>query len=752
MKANVGVSSCKENSFAYRGVRLHPPPEVDEATTPVRRCASEPFRKDDVFSTNRILLVALLSLALSRMAIAADSPRQVIDLNPGWKFIRQDVPGAEQNAFDDSKWDAINLPHTWNNMDGEDGGNNYHRGIGWYRLHLKTDPAWNGKEIYIKFDAASINTTVFVNGKPAGKHAGCFGAFCFDITPRLNHDGDNVIAVQVSNKHDENVAPLSGDFTVFGGIYRNVHLLVLNPLSISPIDDASSGVYVRQDKVDADQAALHVTAVVTPTYSTPERNFANLRFELIDAAGKVASFGRGLVDATATNFLIQTDLKVAHPHLWNARKDPYLYELRASVVDGDRVLDVVEQPIGLRSYHVDPEKGFILNGQPYRLYGVNRHQDHLDEGWAVSLADHQLDFANMMEMGCTGVRLSHYQHAQEFYDLCDRGGMVAWAELPLVNQVNDTPEFEANASQQLRELIKQNYNHPSICFWSLSNEQSGGKNHPVDLLTKLNKEAHELDPTRLTTQASDQQPGKPQDAITDVIAFNRYHGWYGGKPDGLGPDLDKIHNVYPDRAVGISEFGAGASIHQHEADVKQPKAGGKWHPEEWQCVVHEAAWAAIKPRPWIWGAFLWCEHGFAADQRNEGDHAGRNDKGLTTYDGKTKKDAFYFYKANWNPDPMVYITERRFTPRPVADAPVKVYSNCESVVLMLNGVLIGPAKGSDIDVFLFPKVKLQPGENRLEAIGTRGGKQCVDSCSIVFDVNATDGRPPATRPATHSAH
>jgi beta-galactosidase len=714
-----------------------------------------------VFSNKRLFWILLLSLALPGLANAADSPRIVVDLDPGWKFIREDVPGAEQNSFDDSKWDSISLPHTWNNLDGEDGGNNYHRGIGWYRLHLKFDPAWAEKEIYIKFDAASINTSVFVNGKEAGKHAGCFGAFCFDITPLLNHDGENVIAVEVNNKHDENVAPLSGDFTVFGGIYRNVHLIVAKLPSISPIDDASNGVYVRQDKVDADRAALHVTAAIDYPNVIEKNPHRTLKLELIDASGKVVTIDSQVIAIVGGNQRAESDLKVDHPHLWNARKDPYLYTMRVSVLDGDVVQDQVEVPVGFRFYRVDPEKGFILNGQPYRLYGVNRHQDHLDEGWAITLADHQRDFANMMEMGCTGVRLSHYQHAQEFYDLCDRGGMVAWAELPLVNEVHVSPEFDANASQQLRELIKQSFNHPSICFWSLSNELHGpgGKTeaqkksaeHEVELLKQLNEEAHTLDPTRLTTQASAVGAGKPQDAITDVVAFNRYFGWYQGKPDGLGPELDKIHNVYPDRAVGISEFGAGAAITQHEADVKQPKSGGKWHPEEWQCVVHEAAWAAIKPRPWIWGAFLWCEHDFAADQRNEGDHAGRNDKGLSTYDGKIKKDAFYFYKANWNPDPMVYITERRFTPRPVADAPVKIYSNCESVELKLNGVSLGSTKGSDIDVFLFPKVQLRPGENKLEAIGIRDGKQYSDSCSIVFDVNATDGRPPATQPASKPA-
>jgi beta-galactosidase len=705
------------------------------------------------------VLIAILAMcAAAKVARASDSPRIVTDLDPGWKFIKQDVPSAQQMETDDSNWQSINLPHTWNNLDGEDGGNNYYRGIGWYRLHLKADPAWTGKKIYIKFDAASINADVYVNGKLAGTHAGCFAAFCFDITPLLNPLGDNLFAVKVNNEHDPNVAPLSGDFTVFGGIYRNVHLIVTNPLAISPIDNASSGVFVRQDKVDADQATL--TIMVDLLNKAKLSTKALVRCELIDAAkNSVATITLDDLSLLPGQYSkIAGRMSIPNPHLWNGRKDPYLYTMKVSISDGQTVTDVVEQPVGLRFFRVDPDKGFFLNGQPYRLLGVNRHQDHLDEGWAVSLADHQLDFANMMEMGCTGVRLSHYQHAQEFYDLCDRGGMVAWAELPLVNVVNTTTDFDTNARQQLRELIEQSFNHPSICFWSLSNELGGKgpkgvsndqeKQHQLQLLDQLNADAKRMDPTRLTTQASSSAPGQPKDAITDIIAFNRYHGWYSGKPDELAADLDKIRSFYPDRAVGLSEYGAGAAISQHEANVKQPKSGGKWHPEEWQAVVHEQAWAAIKPRTWIWGTFLWCEHDFAADQRKEGEHAGRNDKGMVTYDGKTKKDTFYFYKANWSTEPTVYITDRRFSPRPVADLPVKIYSNCDTVQLALNGKSLGTAPGSDIKVFIWDHVQLQTGKNELTATGTRDGKTYSDSCNIVFDVNAADGHPPASGPTT----
>ena len=703
------------------------------------------------------LSLLFLSISFSIWMVSVSVGRTTVDLNPGWRFIRQDIAQAEQNQFDDSGWQLIDLPHTWNNLDGQDGGNNYYRGIGWYRLHLKTDPGWTDKALYLKFDAASIKASVFVNGKLVGTHAGSFGAFCFEITPLMHHAGDNDIAVKVDNAKDPNIAPLSGDFTVFGGIYRSVHLIVTNPLSISPIHYASSGVSVQQDEVNADVAHLSITTVVRDTAHKVKS--LDMLYELLDAQGTVVLSDRNTswlaVDAESSYCLQK--LSLAHPHLWNGRKDPYLYTMRVTVLDGKTVSDVVEQPVGLRFFRVDPEKGFILNGQPYRLLGMNRHQDHLDKGWAVSLADHQLDFANMMEMGCTAVRLSHYQHAQEFYDLCDRGGIVAWAEIPIVNQVTNSPEFDDNASQQLSELITQSFNHPAICFWSLSNELGNAgfkgavlvdqQKHQIELQTRLNAEAKQMDPTRLTTEAISQKPGKPLDDITDVIAFNRYFGWYGGKPSALAAELDKFHTTYPNRGVGLSEFGAGAAIRQHEMDVKQPKPGGKWHPEEWQALIHEQAWAAIKPRQWIWGTFIWAEHDFAADQRKEGEHDGRNDKGMVTYDGKTKKDTFYFYKANWSTEPMVYITDRRFSPRPFADMPIKIYSNCEAADLKLNGVSLGSMAGNDEHIFIWPKAQLKPGENTLEAIGTREGKQFTDSCSIVFDMHATDGHPPATKRA-----
>ena len=413
----------------------------------------------------------------------------------------------------------------------------------------------------------------------------------------------------------------------------------------------------------------------------------------------------------------------------------------------NRVTDQVSQPLGVRFFRVDPDQGFLLNGQRYALHGVNRHQDRLDKGWAIGPAEHEEDFNLIKEMGCTGIRLAHYQHAQRFYDLCDRGGMVVMAELCLIDESGRSKRFADNLRQQLTEMIEQNYNHPAILFWSLSNElrfrDKAREQAECDLLASLHKLAKTLDPGRLTAAASLQLSAHRSNQITDVLGFNRFYGWYGGTPQDWPEKTDEMHRDLPNRATAFFEYGAGGSVLHHEIDPPQPPPSGMWHPEEWQCAVHEQAWKAMKDRPWLWGTFLWNMFDFAADQRDEGDHPGRNDKGMVTYDRKVKKDVFYWYKANWTDEPVVYITSRRFTPRVQEKTPVKVYSNCDEVELKINGVSQG--KLSSVDhIFLWKDVALKPGNNRIEALAIKDGKSHDDSCTWVCQA-AT--KSPVTRPA-----
>lgn len=693
---------------------------------------------------------------------SVSAPRLAFNLNPDWKFIRQDAPGAEDPAFDDSTWQTVSLPHTWNNLDGEDGGNDYYRGPAWYRRHLVLPPEYRGKSLFLQFDAASSNASVYVNGKLAGSHKGMFAGFCFDVTPLVNSDGDNVIAVRVTNEHDDTIPPLSADFTFFGGLYRGVRLLAINPVSISPIDDDSPGVYVKQANVTADHADLQVTTKLRNATQSPSA--ADVTCDLVDARGAtVQSVTTSQSLDPAGNVDVVQWLSVDHPHLWNGRPDPYMYQVRVSVSLGTQLADRVVQPLGIRFFSVDPDKGFFLNGKSYPLHGVDRHQDRIDMGWAITSQEQEQDFNLIMEMGCNAIRLAHYQHAQEFYDLCDRGGLVVWAEASLVNYMSMSAEFDDTAKQQLRELIKQTFNHPSICFWSLYNELRGHKDrnqsasawkpifdHEIALITELNDEAHQLDPTRLTTAASNIADGtNPLHQITDVMGFNRYYSWYSDNIGTWPKALDALHAAIPGRAFGISEYGAGASIYQHELSPKQPKTTGVWHPEDWQNIVHEAAWKAMKERPYIWGTFLWNMFDFASDGRAEGDHLGRNDKGLVTYDRKTKKDAFFFYKANWSTEPVIYITDRRYNPRNIGEGPVKIYSNCDSVQLKLNDASLGAVPGDDC-VFIWPDVKLTRGNNRLEATGSRNGQTYTDTITIDYDPGWLPTRPldSATRPST----
>jgi beta-galactosidase len=673
--------------------------------------------------------VALLFLSLS---MATAGPRIDRLINSGWKFTREDAPGASACNRPEAGWERISLPHTWNALDGQDGGNDYYRGVGWYRRHIDIPAALRGKSLFLKFDGVSTVAHVYVNGEPAGGHKGGFGAFCIDISPFVHFGGSNVIAVSVTNARDTAVPPLRGDFTVFGGMYRGVHLLVLDRLSVSPLDYASPGVYIRQTHVDPLSAVLSVTSVLRN--ATGEERTGVLRCVIRDSRGSSAAAGETPFALPPGSRTVDIPgIVLQSPHLWQGREDPYLYRAEVSLLSHGEVNDRVVQTLGLRSFRVDPERGFFLNGRPYPLHGVNRHQDREGMGWAIGMKEQREDFRLIADMGCTAVRLAHYQHAQEFYDLCDRGGMVVWAELALVDEVRSSDAFAECCRDQLRELIKQNFNHPSIVFWSLSNEliPEGREEATTTLIAGLNALAKNLDPARYTTLASrgNYDWSLRINTITDVLGYNLYKGWYEKAPEDFGAAVDTLHSRLPGRPFCISEYGAGAGIHQHEFLPTKPEPGGPWHPEEWQSIVHESIWNAIARRSWIWGSFVWNMFDFASDGRSEGELAGRNDKGLVTYDRKEKKDAFYWYRANWNRSPLVHITGKRFTPRPSGPSEVKVYSNCDSVSLFINGKPVG-VKECRAKAVVWRDVEFRKGRNRIEAVGAGKAGTLRDSCTI----------------------
>jgi beta-galactosidase len=673
-----------------------------------------------------LFLLCLPSLLTAQPYVPPASHRADLSLDAAWRFIRQDVAGAQAPAFDDSSWSVVNLPHTWNNLDGQDGGNNYYRGVGWYRLHYTVSNSYAGRRLFLKFDGAFLVTDVYVNGSLLGEHQGGFAAFTYDATPLLNVGADNVIAVKVSNASNTNIPPLSADFTFFGGIYRDVHLLVTDPVQISPLDYASSGVYLKPSNVSASSANLQVTTVLSNATVAPST--VTVRAVITDAATNfVAAITNVVTLAAGSLSNVVGNTALANPRLWNGLEDPYLYQAFVEVWNGPTALDVVAQPLGFRYFSMDPANGFSLNGRPYDLHGVNMHQDWLNCGWALNSAQRATNFLFLKELGATAVRLSHYEHHEETYELADQNGIVLWSEVPNINYITASPAYYSNTLQQLKELIRQRYNHPSVVCWGLFNEVTLASGpDPSPLISQEAQLVAQEDSTRPTTAAANSSNNDPTTQFSQWIGFNRYYGWYGGVVSDLGSWADSFHSTYPTRMLAISEYGCGASVLQHSEDpVAEPANAGHYHPEEYQNLFHESYWQQMKARPFVWGKYIWSLFDFAADGRNEGDTPGRNDKGLVTYDRQVRKDAFYWYKANWTTSPMVYITGHTFTNRQANAITAKVYANCDSVELLLNGVSQG-ARASTNCIFAWPLTLLR-GTNAVQAVGTKGATLVRDS-------------------------
>lgn len=688
------------------------------------------------YGNNMKLKFSFILIVLLLNNLSAHNRKDLI-IDDNWRFTRENPANAEQIDYNDSYWENISLPHSWNSRDGQDGGNDYYRGTGWYRKWFSVDSKYKGQRVYIKFDGSSISTEVFVNGITAGIHKGSFGAFCFDITPLIKIGNKNILSVKVNNSKDSAISPLRGDFTIFGGIYRSVHLLILNPLSISPLDFASSGVYVTQKSISREKAELEILTKLLNKGN--KENNISIKYSLINKQGKIVKeiISSCLVSENS-NIDHKQIISIDNPILWDGKSNPYLYNLNVTLIENGRVIDNLTEPIGLRTFKIDPEKGFYLNEKPYKLYGVNRHQDRKNKGWAIGNKEHKEDYGLIEELGCTALRLAHYQQSDYFYGLCDKGGMVVWAELALVDEANRSADFLLTCKQQLTELIKQNYNHPSIFFWSMENEFIPDSDTSLynNIVEELNSLAKQLDPFRLTTVAtrSKYDCDFRMNNITDVLGLNVYRGWYEKKPEDFSAFVDDFHRKFPYRSIAISEYGGGGNIYQHEWPVIKPNPRGEWHPEEWQTTLHEITWKSMADRPFLWGTFIWNMFDFASDGRSEGDHHGMNDKGLVTYNRKVKKDAFYFYKANWNSDPLVYITSRRFTERTSAQTDIKVYSNCGSVRLYLNEIPLDEKQNKD-NILIWSNLSLKPGINTIHAVGIKNGKVFSDECKWKYSLN-----------------
>ena len=667
-------------------------------------------------------LVSVVLFMLYGMSMFAQ--RQDILLNNDWnfRFSHQVQKGTEVR---------VDLPHTWNAQDALSGKIDYKRGIGNYEKNLFIRSEWKGKRLFIRFEGVNNIADVFVNRRHIGEHRGGYGAFIFEITGKVEYGKENSILVRVNNGEQLDIMPLVGDFNFYGGIYRDVHLLIADETCISPLNYASPGVRLIQDSVSHKYAK--VRAVVDLSNGGSGNREVELNVRLLDGQ-RVVKEGTKKVNLSGNAAMQQEfTFEIDQPHLWNGRQDPFLYQAEVILSRNGQMVDRVIQPLGLRFYRIDPDKGFFLNGKHLPLQGVCRHQDRSEVGNALRPQHHEEDAALMLEMGVNAVRLAHYPQATYFYDLMDKNGIIVWAEIPFVGPGGyndkgfvDLPAFRANGKEQLKELIRQHNNHPSICVWGVFNELTELGDNPVEYIKELNVLAHQEDPTRPTTSASNQMGDL--NFITDAIAWNRYDGWYGGTPADLGKWLDRMHKDHPEICIAISEYGAGASIYHQQDSLVKTVPTSWWHPENWQTYYHIENWKTISSRPYVWGSFVWNMFDFGAAHRTEGDRPGINDKGLVTFDRKVRKDAFYFYKANWNrEEPMLYLTGKRNTVRTQRLQIITAFTNLSGAELFVNGKSYGKAIPDSYAILEWKNVELEPGENEIKVVSTNKKLPLSDS-------------------------
>lgn len=634
--------------------------------------------------------------------------RIVKNFNEDWCFSK--VDGGVPASFPE-EWEKVQLPHTWNAVDGHDGKGEYFRGNCWYVKQFETPKRMDGYRVYVEVLAAALSGKVYVNGQELAYHEGGFSRFRVDVTDALKESGENLLAISADNSEKSNIYPQVADFTFYGGLYRGVNLILVPETHFDLEYFGASGVAVTPEIVDGG-AQIEVESWI----KNADENHT-VRYQIIDAKGNVAA--ESWRPAEKPN----VEMFLPKAHLWQGVEDPYLYTLTATIVRRNETLDEVTTRFGVRSFHVDQEKGFFLNGKPMKLRGVSRHQDKLYQGNALTKEDHYQDAELIKEVGANTVRLAHYQHSEDFYDACDEYGFIVWAEIPFISAQSPDPLAHEDCRLQMQDLVYQNYNHASICFWGLSNEItiSGGTDGIVKDHKDLNELVHSIDPTRLTTIAHvsmlPQEHGLHE--VSDIESYNHYFGWYGGEYTNNEKWLDEYHEKYPTRCIGLSEYGAEGIITYQPDD---PKC--RDYSEAYQAEYHEHMAEILMARDYIWSSHVWNMFDFGCVARDEGGVQGRNNKGLVTMDRKIKKEAFYVYKAYWSTEPFVYVCGRRYAQRAMESTTIKVYSNQPSVSLYVDGELFR-TKESD-KIFVFENVPMQDGFTHIVAeAGT-----CMDSLTL----------------------
>ncbi|MEN8224167.1 MAG: glycoside hydrolase family 2 TIM barrel-domain containing protein [Bacteroidota bacterium] len=654
--------------------------------------------------------------------------------NDGWEFALSDLDIKElQDA--DVHWKSISIPHTWNNKDVQSGEKvNYT--TAWYKKIFFTVNKLKDKEYFLRFEGVGQYAALYVNNKFVGDHLGGYSAFVFKLNDFLLADTVNTIYVKVNNELQDSYPKDNFLFGIFGGIYRDVSLIITDHIHIGLTDHASSGVYIHPKEVSKEKAILKIETLLKNEGSekqllTVENRLLNSDSEVIAACSQQELlYPGGLISSFSL-------LDVDNPRLWNAKKDPYLYQLETLIIVDGTVTDQLIQDYGIRYFSIDPEEGFILNGNPYRLYGVCRHQEWEDLGNALLAEHHRIDMRLIDELGATTIRLAHYQQADYIYDLADSLGILIWAEIPFVNGYKEGAD--GNALQQMTELIKQNFNHPAIFVWGVHNEVIKGDvvQPAVNLTAELHNLSKALDPHRYTVAVSNiwWVYDHPIHENTELQGFNQYTGWYGGKPEELRNWISNYHQKKPDIRFSVSEYGAGGNIAHQSGDITtDPDPKGQFFSEGYQTHYHEQTWDAIDESPYIWASYVWNMFDFSVPEWDRGGIKGRNHKGLITYDRKTKKDAFYWYKANWSKEAVLHLSGKRRNSISAGNIHFKAYCNYGIPSLYINGEYKGSmTAGINKIQYLSRDMTLEPGIYLIEVRAEHHAKGHSDSFTLVVE-------------------
>lgn len=683
----------------------------------------------------------LIVCGLSFGQLACAQSRNTISFNQGWQYYKAnnatfftDFLNGQQYQESQGQWTAlevwedITLPHTYNREDMQKD-RNFFEGKAVYKKLFSVDPSHIEKRTFLKFEGVGAVAQLYINNNYIGEHKGGYSMFTFEITNSLDYGKENIVTVVTDNKSRKDVIPTNQFlFPVYGGIYRPVHLITTNKTGFVVTDQSAAGIFIRQKNVSKKSAQISIEAKLETTEKRTQEG--ELVTQIRDYQGEIVKTQKTAVSISpqgVTYVKQQMDLK--NPRLWDGVRDPYLYSVTAKLLVAGKEMDVVKQPLGVRSVQIIAGEGVFLNGEKYPMYGVCRHQDRWGYGSALSFAQHKEDFQMMKEMGVTTIRLAHYQQSAEVYALADTLGFLTWAEIPFVNRVSYYEND--NAKQQMSELVKQNFNHPSIYIWGVHNEvYSKTADGQVPVLSReLNDVAKTLDPDRYTVSVTGYNVIDRQENLnTDVQGINHYFGWYGGKIEDLKPWAESVAREFPEYKVMLSEYGADGNMDIGQEELLAPKnvVTGKSFPENYQTETHIQQWAAIEKSPIIVASYVWNMFEFAVPAWNRGGVNARNLKGLVTFDRKRKKDSFYWYKANWNASPMIYIANRRDNQRKNAVTKLQVFSNLPSVTVTVNGETYVAKQGVNDKHWVVENVKLKSGENIIKAFGKTRSEELSD--------------------------